>query len=378
MAILSKFLYIILYNKLFQDKIRVGKTSLIKRITHNTFETKYVKTDGINILNRKAILTNNTEIQLKLIDSPGDVDYNDANILSKILTQIKALYFIIDITNPNSFEKIKNSINLCQKCYDEHNKNNKDAKQPKSFRELPMLIIGNKIDLISERKLKNSDIQNYVNNLQKEKNLVYINYNQVSVKDNKNIEGLYQEILFFYYQQRINTKIAHNPKEEEKTSTSTKSEEKKDIKKPNLNKNMVIFHQMLDKIKQPLLAEISRLKEEHKKDKLNMEKKIQDMMNKVNKEKNPTKEKNANEEKKEDLNLKFKMKDNNDLISIKAKRDSKLFEILNMLCELCPGMENLKIKGFSVEGKKEMKIDEMKTVSENKLEDNTILIINTE
>jgi GTPase involved in cell partitioning and DNA repair len=137
-----------------------------------------------------------------------------------------------------------------------------------------MLIIGNKIDLISERKLKNSDIQNYVNNLQKEKNLVYINYNQVSVKDNKNIEGLYQEILFFYYQQRINTKIAHNPKEEEKTSTSTKSEEKKDIKKPNLNKNMVIFHQMLDQIKKPLIAEISRLKEENKKDKLNMEKKF--------------------------------------------------------------------------------------------------------
>ena len=241
-----------------------------------------------------------------------------------------------------------------------------------------MLIIGNKIDLISERKLKNSEIQNYVNNLQKEKNLVYINYNQVSVKDNKNIESLYQEILFFYYQQRINTKIANNPKEEEKTSTPTKSQEKKNTKKPNLNKNMVIFHQMLDQIKKPLIAEISRLKEENKKDKLNMEKKIQDIMNKVNKDKTTTKEKNTNEEKKEDLNLKFKMKDNSDVISIKAKRDSKLFEILNMLCELCPGMENLKIKGFSVEGKKDMKIDEMKTVSENKLEDNTILIINTE
>ena len=221
-----------------------------------------------------------------------------------------------------------------------------------------MLIIGNKIDLISERKLKNSEIQNYVNNLQKEKNLVYINYNQVSVKDNKNIESLYQEILFFYYQQRINTKIANNPKEEEKTSTPTKSQEKKDTKKPNLNKNMVIFHQMLDQIKKPLIAEISRLKEENKKDKLNMEKKIQDIMNKVNKDKTTTKEKNTNEEKKEDLNLKFKMKDNSDVISIKAKRDSKLFEILNMLCELCPGMENLKIKGFSVEGKKDMKIDD--------------------
>ena len=61
-----------------------------------------------------------------------------------------------------------------------------------------MLVIGNKIDLSSERKLKNTDLLNYVNTLQKDKNLVYLNYHQVSVKDNKGIEALYQEILFFY------------------------------------------------------------------------------------------------------------------------------------------------------------------------------------
>jgi hypothetical protein len=67
-----------------------------------------------------------------------------------------------------------------------------------------------------------------------------------------------------------------------------------------------------------------------------------------------------------------------DVISIKAKKDSKLFEVINMLCELCPGMEKLKIKGLNIEGKNDIKIDEMKTVSENKLEDNTILIINSD
>ena len=71
------------------------------------------------------------------------------------------------------------------------------------------------------------------------------------------------------------------------------------------------------------------------------------------------------------------MKDS-DIISIKAKKDSKLFEVINMLCELCPGMEKLKIKGLNIEGKNDIKIDEMKTVSENKLEDNTILIINSD
>ena len=239
-----------------------------------------------------------------------------------------------------------------------------------------MLVIGNKIDLNSERRIKNTDLLNYVNTLQKDKKLVYINYLQTSVKDNKGIESLYQDILFFYYQQRINNKIASVPEEEDKES-SVNEDDNKNIQKPKLNKNMIIFHQMLDKIKKPLISEISRLKEENKKDKLNMEKKIQDMMNKFNKEKNALKDKNSNDNKKEDLNLKFKMKDS-DIISIKAKNDSKLFEVINMLCELCPGMEKLKIKGLNIEGKNDIKIDEMKTVSENKLEDNTILIINSE
>ena len=230
-----------------------------------------------------------------------------------------------------------------------------------------MLVIGNKIDLNSERRIKNTDLLNYVNTLQKDKKLVYINYLQASVKDNKGIESLYQDILFFYYQQRINNKIASVPEEEDKES-SVNEDDNKNIQKPKLNKNMIIFHQMLDKIKKPLISEISRLKEENKKDKLNMEKKIQDMMNKFNKEKNSLKDKNTNENKKEDLNLKFKMKDS-DIISIKAKKDSKLFEVINMLCELCPGMEKLKIKGLNIEGKNDIKIDEMKTVSENKLED---------
>ena len=239
-----------------------------------------------------------------------------------------------------------------------------------------MLVIGNKIDLNSERRIKNTDLLNYVNTLQKDKKLVYINYLQASVKDNKGIESLYQDILFFYYQQRINNKIASVPEEEDKES-SVNEDDNKNIQKPKLNKNMIIFHQMLDKIKKPLISEISRLKEENKKDKLNMEKKIQDMMNKFNKEKNSLKDKNTNDNKKEDLNLKFKMKDS-DIISIKAKKDSKLFEVINMLCELCPGMEKLKIKGLNIEGKNDIKIDEMKTVSENKLEDNAILIINSE
>ena len=44
-----------------------------------------------------------------------------------------------------------------------------------------MLVIGNKIDLSSERKLKNTDLLNYVNTLQKDKNLVYLNFNYIYI-----------------------------------------------------------------------------------------------------------------------------------------------------------------------------------------------------
>ena len=340
---------------LFINKIRVGKTCLTKMISNNTFEESYRQTIIISIANKTAILTDNSKIQLKLIDSPGNLDFKNLNTISKILNKLKALFIVFDLTNQKSFEKIKDLINKC----------------------LPILVIGNKKDLTSDIKVKKAEVQDFVDKLQKEKKLVYINYHEVSVKENKGIENLYQDIIFFYNQTRINTKLT-NQQKEINNSESTNIEETGEIKKPNLNKNMMIFHQMLDKVKKPLINEISRLKEENKKEKLNLEKKIDDSVAKFKKEKNLLMEKiKSYENKNKDINLKFKITNIEDVITIKAKGDSKLFEVLNMLYELCPGMSNLKIDGFSVEGKKDIKIDEMKTVSENKLDNNSILIINS-
>lgn len=372
----SKYLYNTFIIILFINKIRVGKTCLTKMISNNTFEESYKQTIIISIANKTAILTDNSKIQLKLIDSPGNLDFKNLNTISKILNKLKALFIVFDLTNQKSFEKIKDLINKCQKYIDENNKGDKN-KQPKTFSDLPILVIGNKKDLTSDIKVKKAEVQDFVDKLQKEKKLVYINYHEVSVKENKGIENLYQDIIFFYNQTRINTKLT-NQQKEINNSESTNIEETGEIKKPNLNKNMMIFHQMLDKVKKPLINEISRLKEENKKEKLNLEKKIDDSVAKFKKEKNLLMEKiKSYENKNKDINLKFKITNIEDVITIKAKGDSKLFEVLNMLYELCPGMSNLKIDGFSVEGKKDIKIDEMKTVSENKLDNNSILIINS-
>ena len=90
----SKYLYNTFIIILFINKIRVGKTCLTKMISNNTFEESYRQTIIISIANKTAILTDNSKIQLKLIDSPGNLDFKNLNTISKILNKLKALLYM--------------------------------------------------------------------------------------------------------------------------------------------------------------------------------------------------------------------------------------------------------------------------------------------
>ena len=46
-----------------------------------------------------------------------------------------------------------------------------------------------------------------------------------------------------------------------------------------------------------------------------------------------------------------------------------------MLYELCPDINDMDIKGFCLEGKENEKIDEMKTVNENKLINGSLIVL---
>ena len=78
-----------------------------------------------------------------------------------------------------------------------------------------------------------------------------------------------------------------------------------------------------------------------------------------------------------DITLKFKISDENvkDEISINVKGETKLSEVVSMLYELCPSINNLNIKGFCLEGNENEKIDEMKTVYENKLVNGSLIVL---
>ena len=76
-----------------------------------------------------------------------------------------------------------------------------------------------------------------------------------------------------------------------------------------------------------------------------------------------------------EITLRFKISDENDEIPINTKGETKLSEVLSMLYDLCPNINNLNIKGFCKDGNENETIDEMKTVNENKLVDGTLIVL---
>jgi hypothetical protein len=398
------------------------------------YNEAYKKTQRIDVTNRIITLSENTEnkkipyqqyskIQLRLFDSSGEG--GDKNINTKLISGMKALIVIFDVTNPNTFKTIRNNIENAKNFFEESKKGitaeDKLIKQPDLFKDIPIMIVGNKLDMGRDQKIKKNQVDEFIINFNKENNFSLIKYYEISVKENTGIDNIFQDIIFYYFKRKIDTNALN------KTNNSDNSQNKINIsydeneikednekgnnknKKPSLDKGMFVFHQMINKMKKQVIKEINELKEE-KLQEINKNKKLEEKIdlitNNFNQEKNEMKEKinlfenktneleneikNKNKEiedlKKQlneyilstkDITLKFKINDEsiNDEISINAKGETKVSEVLGMLYELCPYINNMDIKGFCIDGKEDEKIDEMKTVNENKLVNGSLIVL---
>ena len=399
--------------------------------TKVNFNDEYKKTQGIDVTNKKISLLSEkdevipyqqySQIQLRLFDCGGDGGVNNINI--KFVSGMKALIILFDITSPNSFinvrEYIETTKNFFNQCNDEIiNLEDIIITQPESFNDIPILIIGNKSDLTEERKVNKEQVDDFILFLNKDGNYSFMNYYEISVKENSGIDGIFQDIIYFYFNRKIDNtapnkrNIAVEDNNQNKNIDKSEEKEKEEnekLKKPALDKGMFIFHQMINKMKKKVIFEINNLKEENKKA-INKYKKLEEKIdlitNDFNNEKNTLKEKlnlfenktkkleqelktknNEIEDLKQRLNeliisnkeitIKFKINKENvkDEISINAKGETKIIDVLAMVYQLCPYINKMDIKGFCLEGKENDKIDEMKTVKENKIVDGSIIVI---
>ena len=304
--------------------------------TKGNFNDAYKKTQGIDVTNKKITLFSEkdenkpyqqySQIQLRLFDCGGDRGIDNINI--KFVSGMKALIILFDITNSNSFTNVKEYIAASKKyfskCKNENiNLEDKLITQPESFIDIPILILGNKSDLAGQRKVNKEQVEDFIIFLNKDDNYSFINYYEISAKENSGIDVIFQDIIYNYFKRKIDNTAPNNLNNAVDDNNENgiverkeenEKEEKENIKKPVMDKGLFLFHQMIDKMKKKLILEINNLKEENKKEinkNKNLEEKIDLITNDFNNEKDVLKEKlnlleNKTNELEKELNKKIR------------------------------------------------------------------------
>ena len=119
----------------------VGKTSLIKRYTNNIFNSSHLETIGIEFYNKEERI-NNQIIQIKIWDTAGQEIFH--SLTKNFYRKADGIIIVYDITNLDSFEKIQDWVKSVYENTD-------------SYKEIQMIIVGNKIDLEEMREVRKED-----------------------------------------------------------------------------------------------------------------------------------------------------------------------------------------------------------------------------
>ena len=159
----------------------VGKTSIIRRYIHNIFDENNLSTIGLNFSFKEVKLKNGKSINIKLIDTAGQEKYKA--LAKSYFKNVDAVLFVFSLNNQDSFDNIKNWINLFNE-----NHNGKEG--------IPMYLIGNKSD--QEREVQKEVIDEFIiENKYK--------YFETSAKENIGIDELFQELSEDLYKILIET-----------------------------------------------------------------------------------------------------------------------------------------------------------------------------
>ena len=148
----------------------VGKTSIIRRFIHNIFDEENLSTIGVNFSFKQVKLKNGKSINIKLIDTAGQEKYKA--LAKSYFKNVDAVLFVFDLNDQNSFDYIKNWIDLFN-----DNHNGKEG--------IPKYLIGNKAD--QKREVQKDVINEF---LCKNK----YKYFETSAKENNGINELFQEL----------------------------------------------------------------------------------------------------------------------------------------------------------------------------------------
>ena len=161
--------YLYIYKIILLGDGGVGKTSLIQKYVHGSFNLNTCSTLGV-VSTTKSVLIDNDRILLDIWDTAGQEKYRSMN--SCFFRGCKAAIIVYDIANENSFQNIEYWI-----------------QQVREFEgdSVKVLLVGNKADLEDNRKIS----QKIGLSIASDQEMLFI---ETSCLNNYNIEKAFQVI----------------------------------------------------------------------------------------------------------------------------------------------------------------------------------------
>ncbi|MHA1293578.1 MAG: GTP-binding protein [Promethearchaeota archaeon] len=192
----------------------VGKTSLVRRFVEKRFSKDYRATIGLNILSHTIEFLGN-EVNFSLWDIGAQQYFK--RFRKTYYMGAQAAFIVFDLTNEQSYKNVKNWYN--------------ELNDFIGSKDLPIVIIGNKADLVKQRKISYHDGVKLANNLSEE-GISRISYIETSALTGENVQDAFGLISYHY--------IMKSKELEEKQLQDDLYEELNSIMK-NRNKLTLIF-----------------------------------------------------------------------------------------------------------------------------------------
>ncbi|MFX0087919.1 MAG: Rab family GTPase [Candidatus Hodarchaeota archaeon] len=161
----------------------VGKTSLVRRFVENKFSHDYRATIGLNILSHNIEFYGN-RVAYSLWDIGAQSFF--ARFRQTYYLGAQAAFIVFEITKKDSFENVMNWYGELEKFIDQ--------------RKIPLIIIGNKLDLRDQRAVSYQEGVDLVGALSKNVN-IKASYIETSALTGENVEDAFTLIAYHYISQ---------------------------------------------------------------------------------------------------------------------------------------------------------------------------------
>lgn len=121
----------------------VGKTSLVQRFVFDMFDEGYILTIGAKVVKKEEVI-DGEDLKLLIWDLLGQDTFD--HLVYSTLKGVEAVFIVFDLTRKNTLERIPKFMNIIE----DTNPN------------IPLIILGNKNDLVSDIEVFEEDIQLYL------------------------------------------------------------------------------------------------------------------------------------------------------------------------------------------------------------------------